>query len=294
MTFGLVPFPVSAAATERRARQATGTDGLERQHRPIPIRGVCLDIDDTLIDFTNTARQALCELIGRDDMWSRWQRTTDEHVARVVAGELAYEAMHRERTKAFFADLGALLDDELVADLERRRCTRLSAAWRLFDDTLPCLDWLRAAGLKLAAVTNASGSHQRVKLERLGISRFFDTVVIAGELGVAKPDPLIFHTACARLDVPVDAAIHVGDLLDADAIGARDAGLHGVWLDRSLSSDRAHAGVHTIETLADLPELLVTEYRTPDLSGDYATPASRDGRPISGVDDLWSNISSRH
>ena len=288
MTFGLIPFQTQAPAAIRRSRAAEPRR-LEREHRPIPIRAVCLDIDDTLIDFTSTAREALFDLIGRDDMWSRWQRTTDEHVARVVAGELAYEDMHAERTKAFFADLGALLDDDLVADLEHRRCTRLRDGSRLFEDTLPCLDWLRAAGVRLAAVTNASGSHQRAKLDRLGIGRFFDTVIIAGELGAAKPDPVIFHTACARLGVPAEATLHVGDLLEADALGARDAGLHGVWLDRALTAChevRTDAGVHVIESLADLPELLVTEYRTPDLS---AGPA-----PISGVDGLWSNISSRH
>jgi putative hydrolase of the HAD superfamily len=286
MTFGLVPFQTEAAQVRPHA---AGPVHLERDHQPIPIRAVCLDIDDTLIDFTATARQALCDLIGRDDMWSCWQRTTDEHVARVVAGELSYEQMHRERTKAFFADLGALLDDDLVADLEQRRCTRLREAWRLYDDTLPCLDWLRAAGVRLAAVTNASGSHQRAKLDTLGIGRFFDTVVIAGELGAAKPDPVIFHTACARLGVPVEAAMHVGDLLDADAVGARDAGLHGVWLDRALTAGHdfpEYAGVRVIESLADLPELLVTEYRTPDLS----TPA----HPISAPAAPWSNISSRH
>jgi putative hydrolase of the HAD superfamily len=288
MTFGLVPFQTEAAETMRRGA-AAASSGLEHEHRPIPIRAVCLDIDDTLIDFTATARQALCDLIGRDDMWACWQRTTDEHVARVVAGDLSYEQMHQERTKAFFADLGALLDDELVADLELLRSTRLRASWRLYDDTLPCLDWLRAAGVRLAAVTNASGSHQRAKLDRLGIGRFFDTVVIAGELGAAKPDPVIFHTACARLGVPVEATMHVGDLLEADALGARDAGLHGVWLDRSLTAShelRTGAGVHVIDTLANLPELLVTEYRTPDLSPGPA--------PISAAGGPWSNISSRH
>jgi putative hydrolase of the HAD superfamily len=287
MTFGLVPFQTDAAEAAHRAR-AAAVGGLEHGHLPIPIRAVCLDIDDTLIDFTSTARQALCDLIGRDDMWLCWQRTTDEHVARVVAGELSYEQMHQERTKAFFADLGALLDDDLVADLERRRNTRLRASWRLYDDTLPCLDWLRAAGVKLAAVTNASGSHQRAKLDTLGIGRFFDTVVIAGELGAAKPDPVIFQTACARLGVPVEASMHVGDLLEADALGARDAGLHGVWLDRSLTAChelRTGAGVHVIDSLADLPGLLVTEYRTPDLSAGAA--------PISAAGVSWSNISSR-
>ena len=285
MTFGLVPFPTGASAAEHRPARG-GVPG----HRPAPIHAICLDIDDTLVDFTATARKALSDLIGRDDMWLRWQRTTDEHVAKVVAGDLAYEDMHRARTKAFLADLGALLDDDLVAVLERRRSTRLRTSWRLFEDTLPCLDWLRAAGLKLAAVTNASGSHQRTKLERLGISRFFDTVLIAGELGAAKPDPVIFHTACALMDVAPEETLHVGDLLEADAVGARDAGLHGVWLNRSLDDARPATGIGVIESLADLPELLVTEYRTPALAA--AVPVH--GEPLSGPPELWSNISSRH
>lgn len=199
-------------------------------------------------------------------MWTRWQRTTDEHVAQVVSGELSYDAMHRARTKAFFADLGALLDDDVVAALEERRCTQLRTTWGLFADAIPCLDWLRAAGFKLAAVTNASGRHQRAKLAGLGIARFFDTLIIAGELGAAKPDPVIFHTACARLDVPPSETMHVGDLLDTDAIGARDAGLHGVWLARDALAPSREPGIQTIETLADLPELLVSEYRTPSLA----------------------------
>lgn len=259
-------------------------------HQPATIHAVCLDIDDTLVDFTATARKALSDMIGRDDMWLKWQRTTDEHVAKVVAGDLAYEDMHEARTKAFMADLGALLDDDLVAVLEHRRSTQLRTTWRLFDDTLPCLDWLRAAGIKLAAVTNASGAHQRAKLDCLGIGRFFDTVLIAGELGAAKPDPVIFHTACSRLDVDPEQALHVGDLLEADALGARDAGLHGVWLNRSLDDARPATGIAMIETLADLPELLVTEYRTPAL----AATGPAQGDPISGPRRVWSNITSRH
>ncbi|WP_084735205.1 HAD family hydrolase [Actinophytocola xinjiangensis] len=278
MTFGLVPFPTGATSAARRLARAGGIS-----HQPATIHAVCLDIDDTLVDFTATARKALSDMIGRDDMWLKWQRTTDEHVAKVVAGDLAYEDMHEARTKAFMADLGALLDDDLVAVLERRRSTQLRTTWRLFEDTLPCLDWLRAAGLKLAAVTNASGAHQRTKLERLGIGRFFDTVLIAGELGAAKPDPVIFHTACSRMDVDPDQTLHVGDLLEADALGARDAGLHGVWLNRSLDDARPATGIAMIETLADLPELLVTEYRTPTLAVTGPLSGGADFRSARGV-----------
>lgn len=221
-------------------------------------------------------------MIGRDDLWPTWQRMTDEHVARVIAGEMDVDTMRCARTKAFFADLGALLDDDMVSAIEHRRLEEMNGAWALFDDVLPCLDWLRAAGLKVAAVTNASGEHQRSKLNHLGIARFFDAVVIAGELGRAKPDPLIFHTACTRLDVPAAQAVHVGDRLDTDAHGAQHAGLHGVWLDRRGHEDIAvEPGVRVIESLADLPELLVSEYLTPSVWGRSGVPDQRVPDPVS-------------
>lgn len=277
------------------AKAMSTSDNLEETHLPPRIQAVCLDIDDTLVDFTTSARKALCSMIGRDDMWPTWLRMTEEHVAKVVSGEMDPDTMRMARTKAFLADLGALLDDEAVCRLEDRRMAEASGDWRLFDDVFPCLDWLQAAGLKVAAVTNASGSHQRAKLNRLGIARFFDTVVIAGELGAAKPDPVIFRTACDNLDVPVDEALHVGDRLDVDALGARDAGLHGVWLDRCHApGPRPHAGVHVIDTLGDLPELIVSEYLTPATTSTSAVPGQRMPDPVSGPRAAWSTISGRH
>jgi putative hydrolase of the HAD superfamily len=242
--------------------------GLERSvGNPPEITAVCLDIDDTLVDFTSAARSALFTLIGRDDMWPAWQHTTDEYVARAVAGELDPKTMRLQRTKAFLTDMGVLLDDETVEVLEDRRQTQMNSGWRLYPDTLPCLDWMRAAGLKLAAVTNASGPAQRDKMACLGLTHFFDAVVIAGERGVAKPDSGIFHAACQELQVKPGNTVHIGDRLDLDAIGARDAGLHAVWLNREDETDaHAPADVHVIADLTELPSLLVSEYVTPSVS----------------------------
>src|SRR5688500_15312617 len=143
----------------------------------------------------------------------------------------------------------------------------MCSGWRLFADALPCLDWLRAAGLKLAAVTIASGPAQRDKLACLGLTRFFDAVVIAGELGVAKPAPGIFHAACQQLQVSPEHAVHIGDRLDLDAVGALDAGLHAVWLNRDdVPARHAPPGVHVLPDLAALPSLLVSEYVTPSVT----------------------------
>ncbi len=71
---------------------------------------------------------------------------------------------------------------------------------------------------------------------------------------------MIFHTACARLGFPPAEVAHVGDRLDLDAIAARDAGLAGVWLNRTGPVDGTlPGGVSMITGLDLLPELLVCD-----------------------------------
>lgn len=266
----MVAFPLGSPT----ASHASELDG-PGPWAPPELRVVCLDIDDTLIDFSAAGRRSLESLLGRTNLWPLWERITDEHVARVVAGELDYARMHRSRTRAFLAELGVAVEADEVARFETRRQELLRRCWRLFDDVAPCLEWLTAAGVRLAAVTNASGAHQRDKLDDLGLAGFFDHVAIAGELGVAKPDAAMFHQVCHTLACAPAQAVHVGDKLRTDALGARDAGLGAVWLHRAGAPcrddtdgtdgapglrDEVPAGVHVLTTLAELPELLVSEF----------------------------------
>ncbi|GAA2662901.1 MULTISPECIES: HAD family hydrolase [Actinosynnema] len=224
---------------------------------------MCLDVDDTLVDYSTSSRAALASMVGSDDTFPLWQRITDDHCARMLTGEFEYSTMRTIRTRAFFAALGEELDEHEAARRELGRQEALAGSWRLYPDVVPCLDWLRAAGLPLAAVSNASGRHQRDKIATLGLAQYFDTVLIAGEVGAAKPDRVIFDTACAGLNTALADTVHVGDRLYADAIGARDAGMRGVWLDRNGQGDQGGGslphGVSAIRSLAELPELLVCE-----------------------------------
>jgi len=222
------------------------------------IRAACLDIDDTLVDYVASGRAGLAALVGHDRSWAHWARLTELHYDRFIAGEVDFDRMRLERTRAFFAELGEPLSDAEVAVREARRVDAMRGAWRLFDDALPCLHLLRSAGLMLAAVTNAPSAHQRGKLATVGLVDAFDVLVIAEEVGMAKPDPAIFHLACTRLGVRPDQTVHIGDRLDLDALGAVDAGLYGVWLDRAATATAAPVppGVHVINGLLELPDLI--------------------------------------
>ena len=225
---------------------------------PAGIKAVCLDLDETLLDGEHASRAALRELLGTDRAWPVWQRVTNRHYARYLAGEIDFGTMRVERTKAFFAAFGETLDETEAARRETRRMVAMQRAWRLFDDVRPCLDWLAATGLKLAVVTNAPGGYQRKKIADLGLAADFDVVVVSGDIGVAKPDSRIFHVACDGLGLRPEEVAHVGDRLDADARGATRAGLRGIWLDRHCE-EREDVGVPVIAGLDELPEVLVAD-----------------------------------
>lgn len=229
---------------------------------PPALRAVCLDIDDTLVDFTAAERRALARMLGRADMWPLWESVTAAHVRRVIRGELDYEVMHWRRTAAFLAELGIATEYAVVAEFERNRKELARLGWKLFSDVCDCLAWLAAAGVRIAAVTNASGRHQHRKLDVLGIAGYFDCVAVAGELGVSKPDARMFEGACRELGCLPSEAVHVGDKLETDARGARAAGLTGVWLRREGATGQRTVlpDVHVIDGLSQLPELLVSEF----------------------------------
>ena len=120
--------------------------------------------------------------------------------------------------------------------------------------TREALERLRAAGFRLAVISNSDG-RAAAALEAAGLRDLFEFVIDSGEVGVEKPDPRIFHIALERLGVPAADALYVGDLYEVDAVGARGAGLGAVLLD----PDGAHAGrdIETVDSVSQLADRLL-------------------------------------
>jgi putative hydrolase of the HAD superfamily len=61
----------------------------------------------------------------------------------------------------------------------------------------------------------------------LKIADAFDEMIISAEVGVAKPDPRIFHYAIERLGVPMGEAVFVDDFTE-NVEAARSEGLFAI------------------------------------------------------------------
>lgn len=130
------------------------------------------------------------------------------------------------------------------------------SAWEIYPEVAGVLLELRRRGLRLAIVSNFDARLFPV-CEGLGLTEAVDTIVIAAEVGVAKPGAGIFHAAIQHFGLQPPVAVHVGDSVEEDVQGALAAGLLPVHLYREggvLAT--LGPGFRTIRDLRELTVML--------------------------------------
>ena len=107
----------------------------------------------------------------------------------------------------------------------------------------------------IGVITNGPSEGQFRKLEHTGVLPYVETILISGEVGVAKPDPRIFRMAAERLGVKPEECVFVGDGFQLDVIGAKKAGMTPVW-HWPFSKRETKVDVLTIHKITELKEIL--------------------------------------
>jgi putative hydrolase of the HAD superfamily len=226
---------------------------------------IFFDIDGTLMDHAHAEsagalafREEIPVFADADPMEfvALWHRLAEKHMNRFLAGETDLQGQRRDRMRELYGSVDAGIDSRGAEAAFERYLAYYRASWRLYPDALPCLDAL--AGESLGVISNGGSDQQRRKLAILGIGDRFDTVLISGDLGRAKPDPAIFLRACELAGLELADCVYVGDRLDTDARAATRAGMRGVYLDRKDLNREGDGAIDVprIESLAELHSLL--------------------------------------
>ncbi len=151
-------------------------------------------------------------------------------------------------------ELGFDLPDLAIMAATRYRGIRDDSI-ALFPETIQCLEDLNAAGIGLAMITNGTGSGQREKIDRFGLERYFDHILIEEELGFGKPELAVYETAMATLGSKPNETWCVGDNLEWEVAAPQRLGIHAIWVDRSavgVPADRDIVPDRIIRSLAEL------------------------------------------
>lgn len=198
-----------------------------------PIRAITLDLDDTVWPFAPIGARI-------EQTLHAWLQ---QH-SPATAQRFPIPAMRTLREQVFAEHPHLLHDLSLLRKLTLQHALRESGAdpalaepaWEVFyaernkvecyPDSMPALERI-AARLPIAALSNGNAD-----LARCGLAHLFVFQLGAREHGAAKPDASIFLAACARLGLPPDQVLHVGDHAEADVDGALRAGLRAAWINR--------------------------------------------------------------
>ncbi len=256
------------------------------------LKAVFFDLDDTLVVDEAVSREALAAVGGLArtrhgadaDRYVReavrqakalWQSGPSHAFCRAI-GISAFECLWgkfeggtpdlrqlREWSHAY-RDLvfDAALREQMIESVEgARELSETFAAerrrlQRLMPDARETLARL-SARYTLAMLTNGAPDLQREKIAASGLGPFFRAIAVSGEHGIGKPRPEIFHRLAAETGADPAECVMVGNSLERDIAGARNAGITAIWLKVPGSEEHAEAEPdHTITGLAALPAIL--------------------------------------
>lgn len=142
-------------------------------------------------------------------------------------------------------------DNELAAHLNAIYRKHRFEDIELYPDVIPTFDIL-APHFKLGLLSNGN-----TYPERCGLEGYFAFVVFSQDVQIEKPDRRIFEITAERAGCELAQMLHVGDSLENDVAGARNAGVHSVWLNREgAANDTSIQPDYEVATLTEIPEIL--------------------------------------
>ena len=125
--------------------------------------------------------------------------------------------------------------------------------WELYPETRTVLRDLKKAGFILGIISNFDSRILTVCTD-LEIFEYLDSIQISSRVGWAKPSPQIFQKALQYHGFRPHEAVHIGDSLEDDVLGARSAGMIPIHLNRNSAAHETDG----IRSIMDLTEVRLT------------------------------------
>jgi HAD superfamily hydrolase (TIGR01509 family) len=177
------------------------------------LKAAIFDMDGVIVDSHPIHKQA-----WRNLLLSLGVAVTDQQLEFVLDGR------KREDILRFF--LGNLSEAELRRYGAQKDIffSQSVGQLQLIAGVREFITGLAAAGVHLAVATSARRSRAEAILERFALPPYFSAVVTGDDVADGKPDPLVFQTACRRLQGDPDSTLVIEDAVSG-VMGARAAGM---------------------------------------------------------------------
>jgi putative hydrolase of the HAD superfamily len=199
---------------------------------------VFFDLDHTLWDFEESAYHTFEFLFKKHELRARGVPSLSQFVEvythhnlilweQYRNGQLEKDVLRSLRFENSLAVFG-IGDKELATALGNDYVYLSPRTVHLIPGAVEALEYL-SRKYKLHLITNGFEEVQHIKIAEAGLDVYFETVTTSEEAGVKKPDIEIFNHALSKAKARANQSIMIGDNLEVDIIGAKQAGLDQVY-----------------------------------------------------------------
>jgi putative hydrolase of the HAD superfamily len=206
----------------------------------VKYRHLFFDLDHTLWDFDTNARESLFELYHHFELESKaispfsfFLETYLNHNAilwsRYEKGYITNEELKWRRMWRTLLDF-KIADEKLAKEMSAYFLEILPTKKKVFDYTFEILEYLTQKKYSIHLLTNGFEKIQWSKLNNADLSKYFEHVITSEISNSVKPKKEIFDYALHKTGGKIEESIMIGDNLDADILGAKNAGMDSIFV----------------------------------------------------------------
>ena len=227
------------------------------------IKAIIFDADDTLINHKECEKQALQYLFNKigkkyKNQYQNIFRPLDWKLWDDVANKksiIPVEKIPEYRFEIFFQQINLEYNNyEKANELFKEGFAKTSA---LTQNAYEIVKYLYYKGYKIYIITNGIVELQKPRIMNSAIVSYISDIIISEQVGVAKPNCKIFNILLEKENLTSDEVIMIGDSLEKDIKGAKNANIKSVWYN-PYNNDNNYDVVpdYQIKDLLDIKKLL--------------------------------------
>ncbi len=204
-------------------------------NKVLEITDVFFDLDHTLWDFDKNSGLAFERVfkkhkiaIAINGFLKVYEPINLEYWKLFRNEKIGKQDLRRGRLKDAFKEFNMEFSIRTIDEIADSYIEELPVDNHLFDGAFELLDYL-SKKYSLHIITNGFKEVQYKKIKNSGIKKYFKTITTSEEIGVKKPNPIIFKRALEKANALAEKSIMIGDSFEADILGAKNIGLQTLF-----------------------------------------------------------------
>jgi len=225
---------------------------------------IFFDLDHTLWDLETNSRETFSELfvkyrlnekgiVSFEDFLNKYLHINNRMWDEYRKGLIDKDTLRYSRFYEVFQLFG-INDRTLAETIGNEYVKNAPLKTNLFPYAIEILTYLQIK-YSLHIITNGFEEVQHIKMKNSGIEHYFKNTITSEKAGYKKPDVRIFNYAIKLANAKIDNSLMIGDNLEADIIGAREAGMHQLFFNPK-GEKHSEEITYEITSLKQLRDLL--------------------------------------